>query len=93
MKTVKYEVTFGEPANRLELFVRIVWAIPSYIVMVVLGIILYICLALQWLHILILGKRHKLLHDWIVKALTYDFKWMSYFCLATEERNPLLPES
>ena len=92
MKTVKYDVTYAEPAGRIELFVRLIWAIPSMIVMGVLGLIMYIAWALQWLHILILGKRNKMLYDWSLKYMEYYVKFAAYFSLLTEERNPLLPE-
>ncbi|MDD5022624.1 MAG: DUF4389 domain-containing protein [Candidatus ainarchaeum sp.] len=92
MKTVKYEVTYSENANRLELFVRWLWAIPSYIVLVVLAVIGMIAMLVQWLHILLLGKRHRTLHDICMKYLSYTVKFMSYFYLVTEERNPLMPE-
>ena len=92
MKTVKFDVTYKEEAGRLELFIRWLWAIPTYIVAFVLEIIGILCMMLQWLHILILGKRNKALHDWIVKFMAYMVKFMSYFYLITDERNPLMPE-
>ncbi len=93
MKDVKYDVTFVEGAGRLELFIRWFWTIPTYIVAIFLTIIgMFIANSLQWLYILILGKRHKALHDWIFKSVAYDTKFMTYIYLLTDERNPIMPE-
>ena len=50
-------------AGRLELLIRILYWILIGIVMWVYGIIAYICLFIQWFHILILGCRNKTLSD------------------------------
>ncbi len=92
MKTVKYETKFLPKAGRLELFIRWLWLIPTAIVACILEIIAMIAAVLQWFHILVLGKRHKFLHTWILKLIAYDVKFKSYFLLLTDERNPLLPE-
>ena len=92
MKTVKYEVTFSEKASRLELLVRFLWMIPCYIVLWVLGIIATIAWVVQFLHILILGKRNKTVHEWLVKYVAYCAKLDSYIMLLTEERTPIMPE-
>lgn len=92
MKTVKMDVTFEEKSGRLELFVRWLWAIPSYIVMMVLVIIACIANVIQWIHILLLGKKNKTLFEWTEKYIVYAYKFMSYFFLLTDERNPIFPE-
>ncbi|VVB56872.1 Uncharacterised protein [uncultured archaeon] len=92
MKTVKFDVTFKEPASRVELFVRMVWAIPTAIVMIVLAIIAAIASVLQWFHILFVGKRHKALHGWIYKFLVYVVKYEAYKDMLTDERSPIMPE-
>lgn len=92
LKTVKYEVSYGEKAGRLELFIRWFWSIPSYIVLVLLAIVFCIATFLQFFHVLLLGKRNKMLYDWALMYVAYHTKWMSYLMLLTEERNPLLPE-
>ncbi|VVC02400.1 Uncharacterised protein [uncultured archaeon] len=60
MKSVSYDAEYDEKAGRVELFIRFFWAIPSVIVMMVLGLVAEICFVLQFLHILILGKRNQL---------------------------------
>jgi hypothetical protein len=92
MKTIKFDVTYAESAGRWELLVRILWSIPSYVVALVLGIICLVCWALQFLHILVFGKRNKFLYDWTLKYLKYYASWYSYLMLLTEERNQILPE-
>jgi hypothetical protein len=92
MKSVKYTVAYSEKAGRLELFIRWIWAIPSYIVLVILAIIGCIAMFLQFFHILFMGKRNKFLNEWVMKFFSYEVKWMSYIYLLTDERNPLMPE-
>ncbi len=93
MKSVDFDVKYEEKARRLELLIRWLWAIPSYIVLMVLEIILWVGLVLQFFHILILGKRNKTFADWTKMFVSYSVKFQSYFFLLTEERNPLMPES
>ncbi len=92
MKSVKFDVTYKEEASRLELFIRWFWAIPSYIVLVILAIIGVIAIGLQFLHILILGKRNETLNKGVMMYLSYALDFMGYFFLLTDERNPLMPE-
>ena len=92
MKTVKYEVAFDGKASRLELFIRWFWAIPTYIVYIIQAIIGLIAMFLQWFHILFLGKRNEMLFNLSRMLVTYLVKFISYFYLLTDERNPLLPE-
>ena len=49
--------SFERDARRLELLVRIVYWILIGIVLWVYGIIAFICLFVQWFHILFLGRR------------------------------------
>ena len=93
MKTVKFDVTYSEKASRWELIIRFLWSIPSYIVVFVLAIIMLVSWVLQFIHVLIMGKRNKTLYDWTLKYLTYLVKYESYLFILTEERNPILPES
>ncbi len=92
MKSVKYDVTYSESASRLELIVRFIWMIPSYIVAMVLAFIGLLALCFQWLHILVFGKRNRFLHGWILKLMAYEVKLKSYCCLLTDERSPIFPE-
>ena len=92
MKTVKVAITGQNKASRLELFIRIVWFIVSAVVLWAFGIIMVICLVIQWFYILITGKRHKSLNDIIKSYIYYRTKMEAYGYLTTEERNPIFPE-
>lgn len=91
MKTIKYSVEYKKPADRMELFVRLIWLIPASIVLLILGFIAKICIILQFFHVLFLGKRHQDLHHWIEKYVTYSVELYSYILL-TDERPELIPK-
>ncbi|VVC03574.1 Uncharacterised protein [Candidatus Burarchaeum australiense] len=93
MKGVNYAVEYDEHAGRLELIVRWLWAIPSVIVLSVLGIIATFAWLIQWLYILVTGKRNRMLHDWLFKYCAYFVKLQAYMDLVSEERNPIMPEA
>ncbi|RLG70900.1 MAG: hypothetical protein DRO11_05450 [Methanobacteriota archaeon] len=71
---------FIEKASRLELFIRIVWGILIWIVMLVYSIIYSIIIfvyyviagilwVIHWFYILILGKRWPTACKWVTKAV------------------------
>lgn len=93
MKNVKYDVTYEDKAGRLELFIRWFWSIPCYIVLFILAIISFFAMGFQFLHILLLGKKNKMLYDLTLMYMKYHVKWMSYFYMLTDERNPIMPEN
>ena len=92
MDTVKISVTSAEKASRLELIIRWVWGFIVGIILCIIGIFAYIAILIQWIHILILGKRHPAL----AKFVTNWYKGMAqlgfYYMLSTDERPPLIPE-
>ena len=92
MKTTRYEVDFDEKAGRLELFIRFFWMIPACIVAGILGFIAFFAYGLQFLHILFLGKKHRLLHNLLFKCMAYYTKVNTYAALLTDERSPIMPE-
>jgi len=92
MKTVKVEIKNHDKASRVELFVRIVWAIISGIVLCLFGIVALMCLVVHWLYILVEGKRHKGLNNLLRSYVVYRTKVMAYIFMLTEERNPIFPE-
>jgi hypothetical protein len=92
MKTVKISVTSLDKASRVELFVRILWAIVSGIVLWFFSILACVCLIVQWFYILITGKRHKTLNKVLRVYLYYRTKMAAYIMMLTEERSPILPE-
>ena len=92
MDTVKVDIKSVEQASRLELIIRWVWAIITYIVLVIFAIVTGICFILQWLVILITGKRNTTLTSLLKKYCVYYSQVLAYQLLVTDERNPILPE-
>ncbi len=77
MDTVKITVNSAEKASRLELIIRFIYGLVACIVLGIIGIFAYIAWVLQWLHVLILGKRHKALANfmnaWLVAYSQLQF--------------------
>lgn len=92
MKTVKINVVSLAKASKVELFVRILWAIVSSIVLWFFSIIVGVCVIIQWFYILITGKRHRTLNKVIRIYIYYRTKVEAYIMMLTEERSPILPE-
>jgi hypothetical protein len=92
MDTVKVDVKSADQASRIELFIRWVWMVITYIVIFFLGIVAYVCFILQWLLILLTGKRNATLTTWLRKYWVYQTQFMAYWLLLTDERNPIMPE-
>lgn len=92
MDTVKITVKSGEKAGRLELFIRFVYGLVAGIIIAIIGIFAHVAWVIQWLHILILGKRHsalaKFINAWMVACTQLKF----YVMLSTDERPPLVPD-
>jgi hypothetical protein len=83
--------SFEHDARRLELLVRIVYWILIGIVLWVYGIIAFICLFIQWFHILILGRRSEGLSNIAKGYLEYMVHVMSYTYIMTDNRPDILP--
>ena len=92
MKTVKYQIKFSSKASRLELLIRFLWSIPTAVVLCVLIIIGAVAAILQFLYILILGRRHAGCHKWIAKCMIYAVEYKTYANMLTDERSPIMPK-
>ncbi|OIO27899.1 hypothetical protein AUJ16_02160 [Candidatus Micrarchaeota archaeon CG1_02_60_51] len=92
MKTVKYEVKSAEKASRWELLVRLVYWIPLAIVLAILQMIACACLVVQFLLVLIAGKRNATLSKFVNAAVEYGLKLAAYYFLLTDERPEIIPE-
>lgn len=89
---LKQLFVYEHDASRLELFVRIVYAwICIGVVLVVYGFIAGICMLIQWFVILILGRRHEGLSNFIKGYLEYYVHVLSYYYFMTDERPGILP--
>jgi hypothetical protein len=83
--------TFEQDADRLELLIRIVYWILIGIVLWVYGIIAFVCLIIQWFHILILGRRNEGLSNLVKGYLEYQVHVMNYTYIMTDRRPDILP--
>ena len=92
MRTVKSQISYKEKASRLELFIRIIYAIPIAIVLWLFSFLVGLVQIILWLYILILGRRHKTLSDFIKMYVTYVFRVRAYLDLVTDERPPIIPQ-
>ncbi len=92
MESVKLEVKYGERASRLELIIRLLYGIPLGIVLLILSLLGGIAFFLQWLVILVTGKRNSTLHRLLQLSIDYYATSKAYTGLLTEERPPIIPE-
>ena len=91
--TKKQLFTFEHGAGRFELLIRIIYWILIGIVLWVYGIISFICLFIQWFHILILGRRNEWLSNVAKGYLEYLVNVMSYTYIMTDTRPEIFPVS
>ncbi|MFA4826551.1 MAG: DUF4389 domain-containing protein [Methanoregula sp.] len=82
---------FEQDAGRVELLIRIVYWILIGIVLWIYGMITFICLFIQWFHILILGSRNEWLSNIARGYLEYLVNVMSYTYIMTDNRPEILP--
>jgi amino acid permease len=83
---------YEKKASRIELFVRIFYAIPVYIILFFYSIVASLCVIIQWIIILILGKRSEGLSDFIKGYLEYYVHIISYFSFMTDKRPGVTPQ-
>ncbi len=89
---LKQLFAYERDASRLELFVRIVYWIAIYIVVYIYSIIACICLVIQWLVILVLGRRSEGLALFIKGYLEYLVHVAGYVYFTTDERPNVIPK-
>ena len=89
MEIFEYE----RSASRIELFVRIFYAIPVTIILFFYSIIASICLFVQWWVILILGRRSHGLNSVIQGYTKYTVNLISYFSYLTDKRPGITPKN
>ena len=89
---MKQLFVWEEKASRLELFIRIVYTIFIAIVLMVYSLIAQICMFVQWIVILILGRRVKRLNNIIKGFLEYNIHVIGYCNFLTDKRPGILPK-
>jgi hypothetical protein len=92
MKSVSANVAFNPRASRVELLVRIVWAILAGLVLWIFALIAGIVWIIQILHILIYARRHKGMQSFVKSVMIQSFRLSAYIMLLTDERPPIIPE-
>ncbi len=91
MDSVKITVKSEEKASRLELIIRFIWGLIASIILGIIGIFVAIAWVIQWLHILLLGKRHSGLGKFINAYQIAYSQLQFYMMLSTDERPPMVP--
>lgn len=91
---VEIKVPFEEqPADRIELFIRLVYTVIVMIVAGILGMLtMYIAYPLQFLYVLIFGKRLEILSKIGSVYATYMTSWLPYILGLTDEKADLIPK-
>jgi hypothetical protein len=85
----KIDIKYVEKASRFELFVRLVLSFIYGIIAEIWGFIAGILWVLQWLIILVTGKRNKGIHNFIVGFWRYWTRAIAYILMLTDERPPI----
>lgn len=83
---------YEQKARRLELLIRIVYSIAIWAVLVVYGLIATICLIIQFFYVLIFGRRHEGLSNFIKGYLEYYVHILGYVYIMTDKRPGILPK-
>ena len=89
--TKKQLFLFEQEASRFELLIRILYWILIGIVLWVYGMIAFICLFIQWFHILVLGSRNEWLSNFARGYLEYLVDVMGYTYIMTDKRPEIFP--
>jgi hypothetical protein len=82
---------YEQEASRMELLIRILYWILIGIVLWVYGMIAFICLFVQWFHVLILGSRNEWLSNFAKGYLEYQVNVMGYTYIMTDKRPDIFP--
>ena len=88
---MKQIFAYEEKAGRIELFIRIIYSFVIGIVLMIYGFIAGICMLIQFLVVLILGRRSRGLSNFIQGYLEYYVHILSYTSFMTDERPGILP--
>lgn len=83
---------YEQHARRLELLIRIVYSIAVGIILALYGIVAMICLIIQFFYVLIFGRRHEELSNFIKGYLEYYVHVLAYIYLMTDKRPGVLPK-
>lgn len=89
MYPIRLDADFTEKGKRTELFVRIFYGIVLLIVYGFWTFIAGLAFVLLWVHILVLGRRHRGLWEFILGYNRYTVRMHCYLMCLTDERAPM----
>ncbi|PKL59546.1 MAG: DUF4389 domain-containing protein [Methanomicrobiales archaeon HGW-Methanomicrobiales-4] len=84
---------YEEEAGRIELFIRIIYSFILGIILSVYGLFACMAMMVQFLVVLILGRRSQGLSDFVKGYLEYYVHILPYTSFMTDERPGILPSS
>lgn len=87
-----FKAIYVEKASRLELLIRIPYGIFIGIIQWAWGIAAAICGLIQWFYILVTGRRHRGLWDFVVQFTRFSVRATAYFTMLTDKRPPVSGE-
>ena len=85
----KIDIKYVEKASRLELFVRIILMFVYGIIAEIWGFFVLIAWVVQWIIILVTGKRNKGIYNFIAGFWRFWTRALSYCLMLTDERPPI----
>jgi hypothetical protein len=80
----RYSLEYDESVNRLTVGLRIIWAIPALILLILIGIAAIIVAIVSWFTILITGKHPRGMFDFLLKFQKYAVQVQAYSLLLTD---------
>jgi hypothetical protein len=82
---LRYNLEYTEPVNRLTAGLRIIWAIPAFLISMVLGIAVFFVTIVVWFAIVITGKHPRGMFDFQLKGFRYSMQTNVYAGLLTDD--------
>ncbi len=77
-----------ENRNRLTVGLRIIWAIPAFLFVLVIAIVAVVCWFLAFFAVLFTGRWPEGLRSWVLKSLRVSIRFNAYALLLTDEYPP-----
>jgi hypothetical protein len=81
---LRYESSFDEPADRLTTGLRIIWAIPALLILMVLAIAAAVVTLVCWFAIVITGRMPQGMFAFLLKVTRYIAQTNAYTLLMTD---------
>lgn len=79
-----FDITFEEEANRLTCALRIIWAIPALLLLVILSIGGFVMTIVSWFAIVFTGNQSQSRFDFLMKVHRYGVRTSAYASLLTD---------